>query len=181
MNRTTAVQAIIWLDQLTAAAKVERAKLAADLAADARAELEEQGTAPTWRIPDVATVSSSVTHAAVFVENEAAFTAWVAKRYPTEVETVQRVRSAWLTGFLAKAPGAAGVVSDPETGEVVPGLGIRRGGDFAGISVRATTEAKSVFAAVAQQGLRELAAQHSGVVVLAELASAEEVSDASHA
>lgn len=173
MNRTTTVQAIIWLDQLMAAAKVERQKLAADLAADARAEFEEQGTAPTWRIPDVATVAASVSHAAVVVDDEGSFTAWVAKRYPTEVETVQRVRPAWLTGFLAKAFGAAGVVSDPGTGEVVPGLGIRRGGDFAGISVRATPEAKQVFAAVAQQGLRELAAQHSGVVVLAELPAAE--------
>ena len=174
MNRTTAVQAIIWLDQLMAAAKVERQKLSADLAADARAEFEEQGTAPTWRIPDVATVAASVSHAAAYVDNEPWFTAWVAKRYPTEVETVQRVRPAWLTGFLARAHGSAGVVSDPDTGEVVDGLAIRRGGEFSGISVRATAEAKTVFAAVAQKGLRELAAQYDGVVVLAELPAGEE-------
>lgn len=173
MNRTELVTAVIWLDELAKAAKAEAAKLRADLAADACAELEEQGTAPTWRIPDVATVAASVSHAAVYVDDEDTFTAWVQKRYPTE--TVVRVRPAWLAGYLQRAVGSVGVVADPDSGEVVPGLVLRRGGDFAGISIRPTSDARAVFAAVAGKSLRELAqsAGPSVPVVLAELEAAD--------
>lgn len=171
MNRTEIVRACIWLDQLAGHVKTERARLAAELAADARAEYEEQGTAPTWRIPDVATVSASVSHAAVYVADEESFTDWVAKRYPTEVETIQRIRSAWLADFLKRALGSVDVVADPDTGERVPGLGIRGGGQLSGISIRASAAAKEVFSIVARRGLERLAieAGPDGPVVLAEI------------
>ena len=175
MNRADAIKTIVWLDQLAAAAKTEAAKVRADVLADARAEFEEQGMAPTWRIPDIATVAASVTHASVYVEDEAAFVAWVGKRYPTEVETKTVVRAAWQTGFLTRAPGSHGLVADPDTGEVVPGLNVRRGGEFSGISIRPTPAAKEVFAALAEHGLRELVAKAapSTPVVLAELEAAD--------
>lgn len=171
MNRQEAVEAIVWLDALAAQARTEAAKYRADLLADARAEFEEQGTAPTWRIPDVATVAASVSHASVYVCDETAFTRWVAARYPTEVETIERVRAAWQAGFLVRALGSVGIVNDPETGEVVPGLAIRPGGQFAGVSIRPTAAAKEVFTALADAGLRQLAASASPnvPVVLAEL------------
>lgn len=175
MNRTETTTAIVWLDLFAARAKAEAAKLRGDLEAEVRAELEEHGTASTWRIPDLATVSATVSHAAVYVADEAAFTVWVQKRYPTEVEVITRVRSAWLAGFLHRAPGSVGVVADPDSGEVVPGLSIRGGGELTGISIRVTPAAKEAFAALADRGLKELAATAGPnlPVVLAEVASAD--------
>jgi hypothetical protein len=171
MNRTEVVRAVVWLDQLAARAKDESRKLREQLQADARAEWQEQGTAPTWRIPDVATVAASVTHESVVVEDMTALTRWMEQRYPTEVETVRSIRPAFLAGFLPRAKPAGDVVCDPETGEVIPGLGVREGGQFGGISVRVTAAAKEVFGALADHGLRELvaAAGPAVPVVLAEL------------
>lgn len=162
MNRTELTQGILWLDQLAVAAKAEATKLRDMLTADARAEFVEQGTAPTWRIPDVATIAASVSHESVHVSDDAAFTAWVAERYPTEVETVTRVRGAWLTGFLTRTRVHGDdpedmIAADGETGEVVPGVTVRAGGQFAGISIRATADAKAVFGALARTGLERLA------------------------
>lgn len=171
MNRTQIVQAVVFLDQLAAHAKAEGAKLRDQLTADARAEYEEQGTAPTWRIPDVATVAASVTHESVSVADEEAFTAWVKSRYSTEVEMVAKIRAAWLALFLSNAKISGDYAVDPFSGEVVPGLAVREGGRFSGISVRATSEAKAVFAAVAEQSLKKLAldAGPAVPVVLAEV------------
>ena len=171
MNRTEITTAIIWLDQLAAAAKAEGAKLREMVYADARAEYEEQGTAPTWRIPDVATIAASVSHESVSVADDVTFTDWVLKRYPTEVETISRVRPAWLTQFLGACDTNGDAAVDSSSGEVVPGLGVREGGRFAGITIRPTADAKAVFAAVAQQSLTKLAAEAgpSVPVVLAEL------------
>ena len=157
MNRTETVQAIVWLDQLAAQAKAESAKLRQDLAADARTEYEEQGTAPTWRIPDVATVAASVTHEAVTVTDDRVLTAWVGERYPTELLTV--VRPAWLADFLSRCQPSGDVACDPATGEVVPGLSVRPGGTFGGISVRVSAAAKEVFGALARHGLERLAVE----------------------
>lgn len=170
MNRTQQTQAIIWLDQLAAKAKVESGKLRDQLSADARAELEEQGTAPTWRLPDVATISTAVSHESISVADEKAFTAWVEQRYPTEVETVKVIRPAWRTHLLATGVTEGEVVCLPD-GEVIPGLAVRPGGGFAGVTIRVAPAAKEVFAALAEHGLRELASTSGphGAVVLAEL------------
>lgn len=175
MNRTQLTTAVIWLDAIAEAAKAKSAELRADLAADAKAEYEEQGTAPTWRIPDVATVSASVSHEAAYVDDERAFVRWVTERYPDEVVT--SVRPSWQKAFLSAATIDGDSVADRSTGEVVPGLGVREGGRLTGVSIRATSDAKGVFAAVAEHSLKELAASAGpGVpVVLAEL----EATDAS--
>jgi len=158
MNRAETITAVIWLDQIAAKAKEEAAKLRADLSADARAEFEEQGTPPTWRVPDVATVSASVTHAGIVVGDERALARWVMSRYPTEVEEVVQVRSAWRTHLLAIAQPSGDVATLPNTGEVIPGLTVRAGGEFAGVTVRATPAAKAVYGEVAGVALRQLAA-----------------------
>lgn len=179
MNRTEQTQAVIWLDQIAAAAKAKAAGLRADLEADARAEYEAQGAAPTWRIPDVATVSASVSHETVAVRDEVAFLKWVGARYPGEVEEIVRVHPGWQSAFLANAAVSGEAAADPATGEVVPGLVVRPGGRFAGVSIRASHDARVAFAAVAQQALLELAASAGPNVprVLAEL-EAGHVADA---
>ena len=168
MNRGDLVKQAIFWDQVAAAAKAEGAEIRAMLYADAKADFEEHGTAPTWRIPDLATVAAAVSHQSVYVADEPTFAAWVAKRYPTEIET--RVRPAFVE-LVLKSANVDGTLVSYEDGEVVPGLAVRPGGEFAGVSIRATREAKEVFSALASHGLRELAAHASPVVpvVLAEL------------
>lgn len=149
MNRTELVTRIVFFDQIAARAKEAAQLLRNDLTADARAEFEEQGTAPTWRIPDLATVATAVTHEAPGLADEAAFVAWVRERYPTEVETVHRARPAWMAPFLAGLTACDESAVDPSTGEVVPGIAMRPGGRFAGVSIRPTAEGKAVVGAVA--------------------------------
>lgn len=174
MNRQQTLQALAWLQQIQARAKQEADTLKQQLAEEARAEFEEQGTAPTWRFPDVGRVSTSVSHAAVYVKDEAAFREWVAKRYPDEIVTRQEVGASWQASFLSGVETTGVLVADPATAERVPGLDIRPGGTFTGVTVTFEPTAKKVFAAVADKALR-LAAVEAGPgvpVVLAELSDA---------
>lgn len=175
MNRQQTLQALAWLQQISARAKAEADNLKQQLADEARAEFEEQGTAPTWRFPDVGRVSTAVSRPAVSVSDEEAFTKWVRARYAHECEVVTRVKPAWQADFLERVSASADVACDPDTAEVVPGLTIRRGGTFVGVSVTFEPAAKAVFAAVADKALR-LAAVEAGPgvpVVLAELERAD--------
>ncbi|GAA3455918.1 hypothetical protein GCM10018962_77520 [Dactylosporangium matsuzakiense] len=154
MNRAQRVQAVIWLEQLAAAAERHAATIRAELAADARAELAEQGTAPSWRISEVATVSGRVAAAKVTISDPKAFASWVAERHPTEIEPpVPLVRPAFARKVLKAAkPGGTGVVDDQ--GELIPGLDYLPGGELTGIAIAATDTAKEVFGGVAEEGLR---------------------------
>jgi hypothetical protein len=79
-------------------------------------------------LPDdtpVATVTIVDPKPAVVVDNEDAFTTWVAENDPTEVETRVRVRSSWQRQFFSRLDASPGPVADPRTGEVVPGLTAR--------------------------------------------------------
>ena len=156
MNRADIVSRVVWLDQVVAAARDARKALVDDLTADARAEYEEQQTASTWRIKGVATVPQAVSNDAVVVADEARFLDWVAQRHPTEVETI--VRPAFRTLVLSSVKVSYDTVHT-EDGEVVPGLAFKPGGEFIGVSVRATPEAKQAFGALAKATLLELAAK----------------------
>jgi hypothetical protein len=76
-------------------------------------------------LPDgtpVATVTLIDPKPATVVGNEAAFAAWVADRYPSEIETQVRVRLSWQRKFLSELDPSADPVIDPRTGETVEGL-----------------------------------------------------------
>lgn len=76
-------------------------------------------------LPDgtpVATVTLIDPKPATVVGNEAAFVAWVADRYPSEIETQVRVRLSWQRKFFSELDPSAGPVIDPRTGETVEGL-----------------------------------------------------------
>jgi hypothetical protein len=76
-------------------------------------------------LPDgtpVATVTVIDPKPATVVGDEAAFVAWVADRYPSEVETQVRVRPSWQRKFLSELDPSADPVVDPRTGETVEGL-----------------------------------------------------------
>ena len=116
-------------------------RLRAALATDAENEYAEQGTVPTWRLPGI-TVVGSTTHPTVEVTDEDAFVKWVAERYPTEVETVVRVRPAWKQRFLQDVAERGDPPCD-EYGEVIPGLQWRPGGGFGGIRLVVNQQVKA--------------------------------------
>jgi hypothetical protein len=142
-----------------AACEAMAKQLRAALIADAEAEYREQGTVPTWRLPGI-TVSGSTTNPTVVIADETAFLAWVAERYPTEVEqiTITRVRPAWQDRFLKQVI-ARGEPTCDEHGEIVPGLQWRAGGGFGGISLRVDADTKAAIRDHAEQivaGVRPL-------------------------
>lgn len=175
MNRSEVVRAVVWLDQVAEMAKVRSKEFRDQLAADARAEYAEQGTASTWRMPDLATVVMSVSSERTEVTNDVAFLDWVCARYPDKVETVSRVHVGWMERFLKEArihvDGERMYATDPETGEIVPGVSVRPGGVPLGVSVRVTAAAKEVFSKLATHGLQRLALEAGPAVptVLAEV------------
>ncbi|MEU7170373.1 hypothetical protein ABZ949_02630 [Micromonospora tulbaghiae] len=121
------------------------------LTADAEAEYREQGTVPTWRLPGI-TVTGATTNPTVVISDEAAFLAWVADRYPSEVEqiTTTRIRPAWQQQFL-KGVIARGEPACDEQGEEIPGLTWRAGGGFGGISLRVDADTKALIRDHARQ------------------------------
>jgi hypothetical protein len=162
MNRSAVVQSVLWLERLAAVANGRAAKLREQLHADAVAELAEQGTASTWRVPAVAAVSLAVTHAKVYPSNPHQWLMWVAARYPDEV--VRSVRASWQKAFLDNRvivehdadDLSLTVLVDASTGERIPGLGWYAGGEPGGVTIQATDQAKAAFTALATQALDRL-------------------------
>lgn len=143
-----------------AACEAMAKKLRAALTADAQAEYDEQGTVPTWKLPGI-TVVGATAHPSVAIVDENAFLAWVAERYPTEVEKVviTRVRPAWQGPFLTAVAERGDPPCDTE-GEVIPGLEWRPGGGFDGIALRVDRDTKAALAGYADEivaGRRPLA------------------------
>lgn len=151
LNRATVVRGIVACEAIAK-------RLRAHLAAEAAADMEKNGTVPSWRLAGVNVVGST-THDSVAVADEAAFLDWVAERYPTEVETVRRVRPAWLPRFLAEVKARGNPPCDAE-GEEVPGLEWRPGGEFNTLTYKVDGEVKALVAAHADEiaaGRRPLA------------------------
>ncbi|SFL01136.1 hypothetical protein [Streptomyces pini] len=70
----------------------------------------------------IATITLIDPRPEVVVADEGAFTTWVVENHPDEVETLVRVRPSWRRQFTAGLTAWPGPVTDPHTGEVVPGL-----------------------------------------------------------
>jgi hypothetical protein len=91
-----------------------------------RAARAELGLKSTWvTLPDgtpVATVTLVDPAPAVVVVDDGAFTTWMARNYPSEVETRVRVRASWQKEFLSRLDPGTDPVTDPRTGEAVSGL-----------------------------------------------------------
>ena len=155
MNRLEATQNVLKLEAAAAQLK-ERAKaIRLELDTDARHEFEEQGSAPTWRLADLGTWSLPVSKESVYVADEAALLAWVKRSYPTEVETMERVRPAFQAALLGSLDTITDYAILPDTGEVVPGVGVRAGGQPLSLRFKANGDAL----AVADQHADKLVAQ----------------------
>lgn len=144
------------LEALAAAAKSAAADHRAELNAEAAAELEREGTAPTWRLADLGTVTLPVSKETAYVAAPQAFIEWCMQRYPSEVETVVQLRPAFQAALLQRLHLEGDSAVDPATGEEVPGLAVRPGGTPKSLSIRPTPEAGAVFAEVGRQMLASL-------------------------
>lgn len=152
------VRAVLLLEAFADEAKAIAAQHRAALNERARRELDNDGIAPSWNLPAVAKVTLGVTKAAPFVADPAKFTAWVAARYPDEME--QAIRSAFAARFLTSLAIEGDCAVDKETGEIVPGIGVRRGGLPANLTVKADPGIKAELAEFATQ---MLAAAHPAI------------------
>ncbi|MTE22387.1 hypothetical protein F0L17_25450 [Streptomyces sp. TRM43335] len=70
----------------------------------------------------IATITLIDPKPGVVVADEDAFTTWVIENHPGEVETLVRVRPSWRKQFVAQLAAWPDPVTDPHTGEVIPGL-----------------------------------------------------------
>lgn len=156
MNRSDRLQQILRLEALAAAAKTAAADHRAELNAEAAAEFEREGTAPTWRLQDLGTVTLPVSKEAAYVAAPQAFVEWVTARYPSEVETIAQVRPAFQAALFARLHLEGSSAVDTATGEEVPGLAVRPGGIPKSLSIRASAEASAVFAEAGRQDLERL-------------------------
>jgi hypothetical protein len=136
--------------RLADAAKARAGEHRRALEADARAELERERVAPTWRITDVGTITLPVTQAGVVVTDPAALLAWCRERHPEQVETVELVRSAFITALIRRATVDGDLVVD-ETGEPVPGMAWKPGGEAKSLSFRIDGDVKKLFRAAADE------------------------------
>lgn len=162
MNRADVVKGVLVWEQVAAAAKDKAAVFREQLNADARAEFEEQGTAPTWRLPDIGAVTLPVSVETVYVSDMDALLKWAADRYPAEVQTVVQLRPEFVAGLTARALVDDGQVIDERIGEVIPGFALRAGGVPKSLSIRPTPAAKSLIREVADGVVARFEAEFTG-------------------
>lgn len=151
MNRQEKVSRLLMLEQAAAALRARAGEIRDELTQDACAELDEQGTAPTWRVQDIGTVILPVSQETVHVRDEAALLEWVRQFHPTEVETVERVRPAWLAAVLPECRGEGDSVVWMREGALIPGLVVRPGGIPQALNFRPTRDARLVAREVAER------------------------------
>lgn len=146
MNRADLAKQVLLYDSLAAAAKDRAAGFRHQLTVQAKAELENEGTAPTWRLPGVGAVTLPVSQETVYLADEKARQAWVETEEPSAIETVTttQVAPAYVVELEKRLIVADGMVIDPASGQQVPGYAVRAGGLPMPLSIRPTADAKSV-------------------------------------
>lgn len=143
MNRADLTRGVLLYEQLAAAAKAKAAGYREELSAAALRELEDEGVAPSWKLPTIARVVLPVTEAAIVVTDRDALTKWVAERYPEQVHQITLIRPAYEAGLTKRLGVEDGQVFDPASGEIVPGVELRAGGQPKTLTITPTDDAKA--------------------------------------
>lgn len=147
MQRSRAETYRLMLAHKAAASALENA-----LKDAAAAEFETEGVRITWALPGGGSVYTSLTHDAVVATDPAALLDWVRANFPEQVQTIERVRPAYVEA-LTKAvvpieldpeepqpedaePGKRFCVVLEGDGVTVPGLRWVKGGALASVSVK---------------------------------------------
>lgn len=121
-----------------------------DLKDEMAGSFEREGARETWDLPGLGQVIGAVSHDSVEITDRPALLAWLEVNLPHQVHQVTEVinpnwlKDVFLPGLIAvdpddevdePAPGDRAMVMDSD-GTVVPGVQWRRGGGYAGASVR---------------------------------------------
>lgn len=161
MNIAEETRNIIALEALAEHAKSLAAEKRAGIDAEARRQLTESGVAPSWAVPELAKVTLALSKTATVVTDTAKLTAWMEDRYPARVETIRRIREPFLTQFLKTLAVSGDQAVDRETGEIVPGVTVRKGGQPVHLSIKAEPEVKQ---AMAETVAALMASAHPAIV-----------------
>jgi len=174
-SRADTVKAILVLEAFAEEAKRVAGEHRARLGEQAIAELEKQGTAPTWRLVDIARVTLPLSKQKIDVSDPDKLLTWVEARHPDEVEviTTTRVRREFVDALLAYLVVVDDTVMHPETAEIVPGLKVRPGGIPGTLTITAEKGVKTVVAATAREMLGTAHAALVAPIVNGETAPAE--------
>lgn len=163
------VRNILVLEAFAAEATRIAADKRASLNEAARRQLESEGVAPSWTLPGIAKVGLSFSKPATVVADAAKLTAWIIAKRPELTEQITRVRPADQAAFLVGLDTQDGVPVDRETGEIVPGIEVRPGGQPKSLNVIPDAEVK---ATLSGQVAQMLATAHPSVVGTTEAAPA---------
>jgi hypothetical protein len=145
VNRADLTKQVLLYDQLAAAAKAKAAIARAELDMQAKAELETQGMAPTWRMKDVGTISLPISQETIYIADGNALMDWVAAREPvTAIDLVRCINPQYQRDLEQRLAISGNVVVDKETGEVVPGYGVRHGGLPMALRIVPSSEARAM-------------------------------------
>lgn len=161
-SRLDRVRDVLRLEGLAAAATARAADVRASLGEEARAELDREGTAPSWRMADIGTVALPLSKEAVVVVDADALVRWVKERYPEQIRTREEIWPGFQTYLLNNCVPLGDVAGDPETGEAVPGLAVRKGGEPKTLTITAAKDVKATFAAYGAVLLDEALAREAG-------------------
>lgn len=145
VSRLDRVQEVLRLEGLAAAASARAAAVRAGLAEEARAEFVREGTAPSWRMADVGVVALPISKEAVFVADADALVKWCKERHPHQIRTREEIWPGFQTQLLADCVPAGDGAVDPKTGEVVPGLAVRKGGQPKTLTITAEGGVKRAY------------------------------------
>ena len=154
MNRADLTKTVLLYDQLAAAAKERAAVARAELDRQAKDELETQGMAPTWRLPDVGTITLPLSQETFYLADAEARLKWVCDRHADATDYVLTVATDFLARLERRLVVSGDVVVDTASGEIVPGYAVRRGGVPGSLSIRPSADAKAL-ARVHADGLLE--------------------------
>jgi hypothetical protein len=169
MNRAEAFREVLRLEAIAEACKNRAGKYRHELDTEAREELAAQGSAPTWRLPDLGTVALPLSKQAIVVDDIAALKKWVQANRPEEIVTTTEIRASYQTALFA----AVVVTPDGVTfnGELVPGLTVKPGGVPQTLRFSPDRETKQVYALLGEHLLDKLLASTGPVEVLASVVS----------
>lgn len=146
MNRADLLKNVLLYAELAKAATAKGNTFRAQLDEQAKTEYAEQGTAPTWRLKDIGTVTLPVTQETVYLADRKALLEWVLGEEPSAIETVSTVQvaTAYLTELEKRLVVVGEMVVDPASGQQVPGYAVRPGGLPKSLTFRPTADAQAL-------------------------------------
>lgn len=143
LDRDEALVLARTLDELAAMVTARANEVRAAVDEQMRAEFKAHRSVATWRA-SMGTIVGQLSQTRIDVADEDAFVAHVGAARPTEVveKTVRSVRPAYHKAYLDGLQVRDGLAVDPGTGEIVPGLSVRPGGEYRGVQLRPNDIAK---------------------------------------